>query len=414
MKIFFSLATLFFCFIISAQDDFKKGYYIDNIGVKTEGYIKSSDFRSINDNSFTSFEFKTSLTQDAVKIEKNTIIELGSEKDVKLQKMRALLDDVSFYKDYSNDKGFSVGEQIVFLNVLVEGNATLFSYDGGRGVKFLWKRADQGEIAKQFLYKKFYRANLNLTENNAFREQLFNNVKCPNQEFTDFLKVKYEKEELISIFKNYNKCVDSPVIVYENDNEDKAVIKLSILAGYSLGNFRVTNIKNPTDPQNYSIYSAGVEGEVIFASRKMAMFASVEIKNGKGSTEKTSKTSELSTTQLRQVFTFDNYFADFIFGARFYKKISPTYTFFVGGGAGLHAGSGFMTFQQANTIDNELRFISNYPLSGSGFLTLHLGCKINKHWGIDVNYDSPKNLLNSAIGTSATVHEFGLNLRYML
>lgn len=412
MKNIFTVTILLIGFLVTAQNDYKRGYYITTTGKKTEGFIKSSDFRLMNDVNFTGLEFKESLDQEAEKIEKNTLKEFGSGKEVKIQKVRALIDNVNFYKDYSNEKAFAVEEQTVFLTVLIEGKATLFSYDGGQGVKYLWKREDQGEIAKQLLYKKYYKSNMSLTENTTFREQLFNNVKCPNQEFTEFLKVKYEKDELITIFKKYNKCVGSPITIYEDENVEKAVIKFSAMVGYNRGNLRVKNTRNPTEPENLSLISAGFEGEIIFASRKASVFGSVEMKKGKGSTEKTFVNSEFSTTSLRQVYTFDTYFLDIVMGARFYKKLTAKTTMFAGGGIGLNIGSDFVNFYQSNSIDNKLELLNQYDIAGNGFFTLHVGCQFGKNWGIDVNYDSPKNLINNAIGTSALMQELGLNLRY--
>lgn len=49
---------LLFSVLLFAQDNFKKGYYIDNQGLKTEGYLRSSDFRTYNEDSFRNFDFK--------------------------------------------------------------------------------------------------------------------------------------------------------------------------------------------------------------------------------------------------------------------------------------------------------------------------------------------------------------------
>ena len=114
MKNFSVTIALLFCVLVSAQSDFKKGYYISINGVKTEGYIKSSNFRSVNDDSFKGIEFKKTLDQDGLNIEKSLVIEFGSEKEIKLQKVKALIDDVSFYKDFSNEKQYDKSKDSCF------------------------------------------------------------------------------------------------------------------------------------------------------------------------------------------------------------------------------------------------------------------------------------------------------------
>lgn len=181
---------------------------------------------NFNNDSFSTFEFKKDLNEDLQKIEKLNVSEFGTESDVKFQKMKVKLDDVSFFGALGYDKEFSVKEVTVFLNVIVEGKANLYSYDSGNGVKYFYKLTDSDEVAKQLLYKKYYRLTSIVNENNDFREQLFNKIKCPYQTFNDFLNVKYDKDELLALFKNYNKCINSAFIVYENINKKNLLLIL--------------------------------------------------------------------------------------------------------------------------------------------------------------------------------------------
>jgi hypothetical protein len=413
MKTLLLFSVLSFSSLLFAQSDFQKGYLINNQGDKMEGYLKSSNYRTFSDASFSDFEFKKELDQPIQKIEKFNVTEFGTAGEVKYQKMKAMIDDVDFFKEHSNEKGFLVREETVFLKVLVEGKATLYSYDGGKGIKYLWKIADSGEVAKQFLYKKYFRTNVNLTENNIFREQLFNHVKCPNQTYKDFLNVKYEKDELVSLFKNYNKCSNSSFVVYENNTEEKIKVNFTVLLGYSIGNLRVVDIPNPTTPENFRMISIGAETELLFASRKLGVFASFEYKNGKASTEQTSPVSPSNPNPLRQVYELDATFVDIVLGARFYKNFNSASAIFVGGGVGMNVSSGVFSTYQTTFTSTDLGLIKKEDLGASPFFTLQLGYKYNKNYGIDITYDSDKNVLGNKFGgTIAKVHEFGLNFRY--
>ena len=68
MKKLLLVATLFFSIALIAQSDFRAGYYIDNQGNKVEGFLKSANFRAVNDLAFRNFEFKKDLDQNAKKI----------------------------------------------------------------------------------------------------------------------------------------------------------------------------------------------------------------------------------------------------------------------------------------------------------------------------------------------------------
>lgn len=52
MKKLLILTALLFSVQLFSQEDFKKGYYVDNQGFKTEGYLRSSNFRTYNEESF--------------------------------------------------------------------------------------------------------------------------------------------------------------------------------------------------------------------------------------------------------------------------------------------------------------------------------------------------------------------------
>lgn len=362
---------------------------------------------------FRNLEFKKDLNGSTEKIDKNNILEFGSESDSKIRKTKVKMDDISLFKEYTNEKEFSVVERTVFLNVLIEGNATLYSYDSGNGIKYFYKVNGKEEIAKQLLYKKYYKFAQKLDENNAFRQQLFYNIKCENQTFSDFLNVKYDKKELITLFTNYNKCSNTSFVVYENKEKKSTTVNFTALLGYNIGNFKVDHIQHPTVLESFDMISIGVEAELVLPSEKMAFFTSVEYKNAKGTTERTARVSDITTTPLRRLYKLDTYFLDLIAGGRFYQRIGSSSTVFLGGGVGMNLTSGRMPTYQSSYTSTELVKIKSERLGASPFFTAHIGFKFKKHYGIDINYDSPKQVLGNKSGDGiAKVHEFGVNLRY--
>ena len=407
------LITLLFSLTLFAQDKYRAGYYIDNQGNRVEGYLKSADYDAINDIGFRQLEFKTDLNQDAEKVEKFNVVEFGYNGQMKIQKMKAKIDNVNLNTDFGYYKEFTTKEANVFLKVLVEGQATLYSYDAGYGTKYLYKIQGKNDAATQLLYKKYLKSSNMLEENNTFRQQLFYNIKCEDQTYNDFLNVKYEENELVSLFSNFNKCQNEIYTVFKDLQKKTYKVNFSVLLGYNNGMFRVDDIQHPTDAANFGMISVGADAEIVFASDNASIFTSVEYKNAKGETEQTGLVSQSSPVPLRQVFRFDSYFVDVLVGARLYKKFGKSSTAFVGVGAGMNITSGtFETFQSTYTSP-DLILIREEGMGGSPFVSFQLGYKFNKHYGIDVNYDTAKQILGNKSGQGiAKVAEIGLNLRY--
>lgn len=413
MKQLLLIFSFLFSSVLFAQNDFKEAYYIDNQGKKIEGFIKNSNFNNINEFTFQNLEFKKNLDQKSEKIDKSTITEFGFVGDVKYVKTKAKIDDVNLSSDFGSIKEFTVKEVVVFLNVLVEGSATLYSYEGSNGTKYLYKVKDKDDVAKQLLYKKYYKRAGVLEENNIFREQLFNNIKCENQIYNDFLNVRYYQNELVPLFVNYNKCTNNPYTVFEDKQKKTAKLNFSVLAGYNVGNFSVEEIQYPTDPENFGMISVGGEVELVLPSGKLGVFGSVEYKNAKASTEQTGQVSLITTTPLRRVYKLETYFVDVLFGGRYYKNFSKSHVVFIGAGAGMNITSGNFPTYQSTFTNPDLILVNEERLGSSAFITFQLGYKFNNHYGFDINYDTPKKVLGNKTGEGiAKVSEFGINLRY--
>lgn len=411
-KLLFISCTFLFSVFLSAQNDFKKGYYINNEGVRTEGFIKTSNFKLVNDESVISLDFKGSLDQESIEINKSSISEFGADQEIKMQKITALLDDVSFFKDYTNEKSFSLQEKTVFLNVLVEGNATLYSYDGGKGIKYFWRRVDKEDIAKQLLYKKYYNSATKLTENTTFREQLFNNVKCPNQTFSDFLNVKYDKDVLISIFNNYNKCSNSNSITYKGKEEQKMKVRASVFFGYSFAKFQVINSIPERSAENFNMPTFGAEVEVFIPNEKASFFISTQYKKAQAESSYTLNLSEFNPNFTTNTYRLDTSILDFVIGARYYLNFNKLGSLFVGAGFGLNVPmANTINDYQTNNFSDLSLIDQTERLRSNPFARLHLGYIFNKHYGFDFNFDTGKNLVGNS-PVKLKLNEMGINFRY--
>src|SRR6218665_2180729 len=123
-------------------------------------------------------------------------------------------------------------QENLFLQVLMEGNASLYLYDDGTVRRFFYK-TNSSEI-KQLVYKTYF---LNddtdqIAKNNYFREQLYLDLKCDNIQQNEYESLSYTKNALIRIFTKYNKCTNSEFVDLEV-KEKKDLFNLTLRPRYN-------------------------------------------------------------------------------------------------------------------------------------------------------------------------------------
>lgn len=406
---------LLFSVALCAQNDFHKGYYINNEGTKTEGFLKLSSFKTYNENSFTHLDFKKELSTSTEQIQVSLINEFGFGTDIKYQKINVLLDDTNLLSEFGSDKNFSTKPTTLFLNVLVEGGlATLYSYDGQNGIKYFYKIAANKNKTQQLLYKKYYKSDKILTENNTYREQLFTDLKCPNQTFTDFLTIKYTKEDLIKLFSNYNSCMNSTSNIYENKSEKKFKIRFAALAGYTFINFQLKDLEFPVDKESFGAVQFGVEGEGVFPSEKFSVFGSVKYHSSKANFETFNTSSPNNPIIFRDLYAMDAKFIDAVLGARFYQKVGDFSKVYVGIGIGVNIANGSVIKSTINDRNPVEIPVSEANLGNTSYGTFQVGCLIKNHYAIEFSYDSTKDIIGTPnLPGSSTYNQYSILAKYI-
>ncbi len=146
------LTSLFFSFSY-AQVKFEKGYYIDNAGNRVECFIKNVD----KENNPTDFMYKMSEEAGAEKLTIDDVSEFGSDNQYKY--IRAIVDVDKSSPDIKSlfsvkDPEFVI--DTIFLKVLVEGKASLFSYYNYPLKRYFYTFKDNS--IEQLIYKKYLMA----------------------------------------------------------------------------------------------------------------------------------------------------------------------------------------------------------------------------------------------------------------
>ena len=275
-----TIAALLSCFFAQAQIVYEKGYFINNAGKKTDCFIENVDWR----NNPTTFNYKVSENDSDKKVENIMgVSEFG-------------IDNVSMYRRFtvniersqnlstnlSNSKAPKWNSETLFLLALVAGDASLYSYVDGNVMKYFYET--KNTPIEQLVYIRYITSNsaddgLNsfsetIQDNNQYKQQLNNNVKCGEMNERTFLNLEYKKNSLVKHFLSYNNCKGSgaeKVINYTANDSDRETFSLRVVVGVS------SNKLSITDPSKYYDmttdisqigYRFGVDAEYILPFKK--------------------------------------------------------------------------------------------------------------------------------------------------
>lgn len=215
---------------VYSQIVFEPGYLIYNDGNKIDCLIKNLEWKK----SPTKIEFRISDTSmiEKTDIEKITEFQVANYKFIK-----AIVDIDQSSKAINNlsrIRGPEFKRDTVFLRVMIEGLASLYYYGTG---ELYFLSTDTNEI-RQLVYKEYF-VDEKVSKNYAFRNQLWNELKC-SQITRQYLKATgYNYKDLRKIVETYNDCMGSAIQIYDR-YKNKRLIKLFIHGGGRYSTFYLT------------------------------------------------------------------------------------------------------------------------------------------------------------------------------
>ena len=265
MRFYFCLPLiLFFCFTGYSQTKFEPGYFINNNGKKTNCLIKNIGWRS----SPTQFEYKLSENDTPKFATIKTIKEFSVGEIYKFERYTVQMDlffEPSNKKELDKNPKPEYVEKTLFLRTIVEGKASLYLYDKNNFYKFFYTL--ENEVPKQLFYKKYLVDYRTTNENNQYKQQLFNNLKCKTISSEDALNTDYFKNDLINFFEKYNNCTNTSFKVYK-EKPTKTKFNLTLRPGLSFNSLLVdsrVNDQRDVDFGNQTNYRFGLEAELVLA-----------------------------------------------------------------------------------------------------------------------------------------------------
>lgn len=259
------LLVLVFSYNGYSQISFEKGYYINNNNERIECFIKNKDWI----NNPIKFEYHLSDTKTIKEASINSIKEFGIYSQSKYIRSTVNIDRSSEdLNELSTSKSPVFNEEQLFLKILVEGKANLYSFRDRRLIRFFYKKASNIE---QLVFKSFLIDDTNIGKNKEYQRQLWKDLKCQSISIKDIEKIDYEENELVNFFEEYNNCGNSEITNIEDDKQKK-LFNLNVRVGLTNSSLDLKygneNSSQEFDSQSELEFRFGIETEYILPFNK--------------------------------------------------------------------------------------------------------------------------------------------------
>lgn len=244
MKQILLFLCLTFSFTLFSQIHYEKAYYITNDGEKIEGYIQNKDWRHTP----KSFNFKSSLTSDSEIISISDAKIFAFENFKKFERFTVDIDNSETQlKDFDTHRNPVFEEKIMYLELLVRGNANLYvNRDKKTKNKYFFSTSSSFPVQlvfKEYLVKLRNNGTPKVAENNYYKQQILNSLTCESINTRKVTSLNYKERSLTNIFEAYNNCKNEDYTPYFKEKNSPNSISFSIRPGmtYSFLEFNYVN-----------------------------------------------------------------------------------------------------------------------------------------------------------------------------
>ncbi len=235
MKTVLIAICFFISYFLPAQTEFEPGYFIDNTGLRKECLIKNLDWK----NNPESITYRISENGELFKASVSEVREFGITGVSKYFRFIGPMDrSTDDLNSMGNDRQPRFEEVQLLLQELVAGDAHLYYYEQNNLRRFFYSTPDTP--LKQLIYKRYRKSPGVVGQNAAFRQQLWNDLKCASVSKAATDKLGYDESDLTFIFNRYNTCKnpDLEVVIEKREQFD---FNLTLRPGVNLNSLEINN-----------------------------------------------------------------------------------------------------------------------------------------------------------------------------
>jgi len=399
-KDFILFIFLFATFPLFSQVEFKPGFIINNKGDSVKCFI-DYDWQ----NSPLLLKVKLNPESSIEKKSIDNIKEFGIDSSALFVRSSVLMDTSETNFSNLNKNRYPEWKKMqVFLKVLLIGKASLYVYQKGNFVRFLYS-INQGEI-NQLVYKQYigeskseYGRNVVLT-NNLFQQQLMKELSCNSS--LEAMSIRYRQKDLINYFKKYNLCIGSG-FVDKNKKSTRKIVNFKLLVGVNSASI---DAKNTTSNTSFSFdrksgYEVGFEAEAILPINrdKIRVVFSPTFQQFNSSTLYTQLYNYTATN------TVDYKAIEIPFGVRYYMYLSNKTKLFI---TGLVVPS--ITF---NSSAIECPYYTTINLNSFSNFSIGTGVSYQR-FSAELRFNTSRNIANDYLYWNVSYNNISLKLGYVL
>lgn len=369
------------------QSSFVKGYYINNSNEKIDCLIKNVDWL----NNPTEFKYKITEGSEQKTLTINEVKEFAVlntsnyvRHTVEIDRSSSKLNEM----DYNKSPVFK--KEKIFLKVLIKGKANLYLYEDKGLIRYFFNK--ELTDVKQLVYKNYLTDDNQVTKNNLFRRQLWNELKCEDISMNQLAKINYRQSELIKFFVKYNECTNSEFINYQT-KQKKDLFNLTIRPGIRSSSLILGNEQYSWEQIDFdnglTSFRLGLEAEFIlgFNNNKWALLLEPTYQNFKSDAS-----IEYNQTSGHQLFADVKYESiEINFGIRHYFPLNKNLKLFASLLGFYDNGLNSSIIINRSNVNSDLIL----DISSNMGLVLGIGCKFKEQFNLELRYLPKRNLLNS-------------------
>lgn len=230
-------AFIILLFIVTTsfgQIKYEKGYFINLDNERTECLIKNMDWqRNPADFSYKIGESTALKVEDVTSIKEFGIYNyykfVGA--DVEIDRSSNIVDRLT------EDRNPSWSKERLFLKVIAEGKAKLYSFEDSDVRRYFYSKTDTAII--QLIYKRYINGKA-ILENNTFRQQLWSYLRCENSSINMVKDIKYTFGALEKYIQSYNSSFGDTITEISN-NTKRNHFNLKLAPGVNLMSMTISN-----------------------------------------------------------------------------------------------------------------------------------------------------------------------------
>ena len=402
MRILSTFLILFLFVSVSfGQIKFEKGYIITNDHKRVECFIKNLDWK----NNPADFIYKLTELSTPEMGNLASVREFGISKSFRFVNAEVKIDRQT--KPAVNPKNEAIPvwtKEKLFLRVISEGKAKLYSYESTRLKRFFYSLNDTS--ITQLIYLEALNGTT-LVKNTSYQQQLWGNLRAPMATMNSIKEIGYNEKDLTAYIEEYNGdsgTSTSPLV----QTKRRAYFNLKFAPGLNISSVSLSTVLDGSNKVFQSTFDSkptfrlGLESELIlpFNNYHWGILFEPTFQSYQSDVEGKYGTSTITYSSI-----------EFPIGLRYYYPLNDNTRLFLNGLIIPAASMNLNSKIEYHTFFANMTDVKTVDVASSGSAALGGGVE-HKRFSLETRYYTSRNLFSGQPSESANYSRFSVVLGY--